>query len=120
MSSSTSARCKNCHFPLSPTHMGPCPKCGKFGKEVFVRIIEESIEVRDWIRTSVQWTAQRVYYKKYPKQHGIMIGLTILPAIVGRLLPLEFDLLLGIVGGLYIYFFGQWLGARKNQTDQPQ
>jgi len=112
MNGSAFSRCRNCNF-VFPSNIVPCPKCGKSGKDVFVHIIEESITVRDWITTQVKWASERVYYKKNPKQHGIMIGLSIVPSMGIYFLPSEFGLILGIVGGLYVYFFGQWLGSRK-------
>jgi capsular polysaccharide biosynthesis protein len=34
------ARCSHCGYPLSPTYVGPCPKCGKTGKSIAVHIVE--------------------------------------------------------------------------------
>ena len=45
------AKCSHCGYPLSPTHVGPCPNCGKTGKTVTDRIVE-SLNIQGTVGTS--------------------------------------------------------------------
>ena len=51
-SSSVTAQCLNCGYPLSPNHTGPCPNCGKTGKKVAVNI-NEAIAIRDEFKATI-------------------------------------------------------------------
>lgn len=51
-SSDVTAKCSHCGFPLSPSHVGPCPKCGKAGKSVFVNLVD-SIAISDRVSAIV-------------------------------------------------------------------
>jgi hypothetical protein len=51
-SSEVTAQCSHCGLPLSPTHIGPCPRCGKVGKTIKVSL-HERVRIREEIRASV-------------------------------------------------------------------
>ena len=53
------ATCKWCGTSLSPTHTGPCPKCGKEGKIIAVEI-KETIRLKD----SLNWERQREFFER--------------------------------------------------------
>jgi len=55
-SSDVTAECLNCGFPLSPTHSGPCPRCGKVGKRVAVRIVD-NLKISDMVTAAVNTSA---------------------------------------------------------------
>ena len=55
-SSDVTAECSNCGFPLSPTHSGPCPKCGKVGKRVTVRLVED-LKISDMVTAALNTSA---------------------------------------------------------------
>jgi hypothetical protein len=67
--------CKNCKTELEPSHVGPCPKCGKTGKNCIVTISETIV-----VKSSVSAT-------HIPKPSGnsltILVGLiTMITALV--------------------------------------
>lgn len=40
LSAEQTAKCSHCGYPFSPTHVGPCPNCGKTGKTIAVSLAE--------------------------------------------------------------------------------
>jgi len=58
------AECSHCGYPLSPAHVGPCPKCGKTGMLVSVRIVDNlfiqdsvrKLHIQDSVNTSAAGT----------------------------------------------------------------
>ena len=84
--------CRHCGTELPPSHTGPCPKCGKSGKDCKVSAIVA-------IGLAVSYSAQKVhkYTKKHPWFFSISIVLTIISPILGYLLVGLVGLLIGII-----------------------
>jgi hypothetical protein len=51
MTSKVTAKCSHCGFPLSPSYIGPCPRCGKIGKTVMASLVE-SLNISDVVNAS--------------------------------------------------------------------
>ena len=95
--------CKWCGSPLSTTHTGPCPKCGKEGKKGTIDS-KEAIGFKD----SLKWESRREFNERNPK-----ISLLIIVITFGS--PLLGFFLYGLVGVIIGFFFGvlsYWLGPR--------
>ena len=86
--------CKWCGSPLSTTHIGPCPKCGKEGKNGTIEI-EETIGVKD----SLKWESRREFNEKNPKINLLIILITFGSPLLGFFLY-------GLVGVIIGFFFG--------------
>src|SRR5579859_3132389 len=56
------AKCKWCGTPLAPSYVGPCPKCGREGKNISAEF-NETISLSD----SFNWELKRQYFKRHPK-----------------------------------------------------
>ena len=88
------ATCKWCGTSLSPTHTGPCPKCGKEGK-----IIAVEINKTIGFKGSLNWERQREFFEKNPKIMWLTIAITFGSSILGSILS-------GLVGFVTGFFLG--------------
>jgi len=84
--------CQHCHKELPPSHTGPCPHCGKTGKDCKVTL---------WttIGLVASISAQKVhkYKKRHPRFIVISAVLTVVALILGYLLGNFVGLLIGII-----------------------
>jgi hypothetical protein len=90
---------------LPKNHTGPCPKCGKVGREISVVLID-TIKVTD----SVRWQTRREYYQKNPKVLAVVIGITVVSPFLGFV----FAGWLGVVVGLVLGGIAYWIGPRAS------
>ena len=88
------ATCKWCGTSLSPTHTGPCPKCGKEGKIIAVEI-KETIRLKD----SLNWERQREFFERNPKIKWLIIAIIFGSPLLGLILS-------GLVGFVTGFFLG--------------
>ena len=99
MSSSTSAKCRNCKKPIPPDLTGPCPHCGKSaGKDVVVGI-SEHIDIHDTV--SVTTETRREQFQKKPYKIYFAVALLIAGVVVAFIdhdLSLPLGIILGING----------------------
>lgn len=95
------ATCKYCGTYLSLSHTGPCPKCGKEGKN-FVVEINDTVHLRD----SQNLETRREYFEKNPKIKWVIIAITLCSSLLG----LIFSVVTGIVIGLLLGILSYWLG----------
>ena len=95
------ATCKWCGTSLSPTHTGPCPKCGKEGKIIAVEI-NKTIEFKG----SLNWERQREFFEKNPKIKWLIIAITLGYPILGSILSGLVGLITGLFLGLLSYLLG--------------
>lgn len=82
--------CEWCGASLSPTHTGPCPKCGKKEKKM-VLVSNETIQPKE----SVSRT--REFYKKNKKILGLVIVITVASLSIGWFLSGLLGLGIGII-----------------------
>ena len=95
------ATCKWCGSSLSPTHTGPCPKCGKEGKKSTVKI-----KGTIGFKGSLNWESRREFCEANPKIKWLIIAITFGSPLLGFVL----SGLVGFVIGLFFGFFSYWLG----------
>ncbi len=95
------ATCKWCGSSLSPTHTGPCPKCGKEGKNSTVKT-KGTIGFKGLLN----WESHREFYETNPKIKWLFIAITFGPPLLGFILYG----LAGVVIGLSFGFLSYWLG----------
>ena len=93
--------CKWCGSSLEPTHTGPCPKCGKEGKNSTVKI-KETIGFKGLLN----WESRREFCETNPKIKWLIIAIAFVSPLLGFIL----SGLVGVVIGLFFGFLSYWLG----------
>lgn len=96
-----STTCAHCGESISPQHTGPCPSCGKEGKNISVNI-KESIQVR----FSLKWETRKEYYQKHKGAAGAVISITVLSPLVGLFLAGPVGVFIGLALGGVSYYLG--------------
>jgi len=102
-SNQASARCKHCGTTLDVDHKGPCPSCGKLGKEIVVAA-RSAIGISEAHRVS--WVKTREYIEKRP----IFVGFWITLAVVQLFLGLVLAVWGSVVAGLIFTVIGGFVG----------
>lgn len=97
------ATCKTCKSALNPQHLGPCPHCGRTGKDVKVNV-NETICISDRVEAILKGTRIRKNYKML----GIILGGSVLITSVGHVV----DHPLLIVGGYCSIFLSLIYGYK--------
>ena len=97
------ATCKWCGASLEATHIGPCPKCGKKGKNVEVGLTS-SVK----ITSSTNWKSSREFFKTNKRVRNIIITITIISPILGLFFSKIIGLLLGLAFGILTYTLGHY------------
>src|SRR5919106_4568931 len=91
----TGAWCTHCQHPLSPSHQGACPNCGKTGKTVAVGIAEELN-----IASSLSWEKRHEFLEKRPVLNAVLwivgVGAPVLGFLIGAIPGLVLGLVVGI------------------------
>ena len=99
--------CQHCGAELPPDHKGPCPKCGKLGKDF-------EATLRTTIGLAASLSAQKVhkYTKRHPRFIAVSIVLTVVALILGYLLGNFAGLLIGII----VAILNWWLTPHALRT----
>jgi hypothetical protein len=99
--------CRHCKAELPPDHTGPCPKCGKSGKDCKATVTLS-------IGLVVSVSAQKIhkYKKKHPRFIAISIAVTIISLVVGYL----FGGLVGLLIGIIVAVLNWWLTPHAMET----
>jgi hypothetical protein len=92
--------CRNCDIELPPSHTGPCPRCGKRGKDC-----KATATVSIGLAVSVSAQKIHKYKKKHPRFIAISIAVTITSLVVGYL----FGGLIGLLIGIIVAGLNWWL-----------
>jgi len=93
---STTAQCQHCGMELEPTHIDPCPNCGKQGKNVQV-VLNEIVHLSD----EVLVTKTHEFYAKNFKITVLLILMFVVSPILGLFFGGTTGLVLGVIlGGL--------------------
>lgn len=98
---STRTYCEWCEEPLSPSHTGPCPKCGKTGKKCEVSASEIVT-----LRSSYSLEVRREFFDENPRIKWLINILGLGSTFMGYFLQRE----IGIFFGLFIWFILWLLG----------
>ncbi|RLI01199.1 hypothetical protein DRO38_05440 [Candidatus Bathyarchaeota archaeon] len=91
--------CTHCGTPLSKDHAGPCPSCGKEGREI-IAIINEVITISD----SMRWQTRREFYEKNPKILIAVILITVISSFLGLFLGGPVGVVIGLALGTITFF----------------
>lgn len=91
--------CTHCGTPLSKDHAGPCPSCGKEGREI-IAIINEVITISD----SMRWQTRREFYEKNPKILIAVILITVISPFLGLFLGGPVGVVIGLALGTITFF----------------
>ena len=97
------AVCKWCGTPLPPNHSGPCPKCGKEGKMVFLTL-KESVTLKE----SLKWKAQKEFFEENPKIKWILTMITLASPLIGLVLSGVAGIIVGIGLGILSLLLGPY------------
>jgi predicted RNA-binding Zn-ribbon protein involved in translation (DUF1610 family) len=95
------AHCAHCGAELSPSHVGPCPSCGKEGKNINVSI-KETIK----ITSSLHWETRREYYQKHKGATAAVIAITVISPFIGLALVGPLGIIVGLALGSIAYYLG--------------
>jgi len=86
--------CKWCGASLSAGHTGPCPKCGKEGKKIAVRL--EAVAIG---KASLHWESRREFLEENPKIKWLLVVIDLISLVVPPLFGWYFSGLPGIIVG---------------------
>ena len=100
-------RCAHCHESLSRNHTGPCPKCGKEGREISV-VATDTIELSD----STRWQTRREYYHKNPKVLAVVIGITFASPLLGLVVAGWVGVVIGLALSGVAIWIGPWASTK--------
>jgi len=108
-----SAFCKWCGESLSSDHTGPCPKCGREGKTVHVKI-RDSLGIRD----SLFWERRREFFEENPKIKILLLGITFGSPIIGLICSGILGLIVGFVFSLVSYLLGPYAVIKVREIER--
>jgi hypothetical protein len=97
----TKTSCKNCGAELPNDHSGPCPKCGKTGRNIKAEFFEK-ITIKD----SLSWEHRREFIKKNPIIILICIIITFGAPVLGFFLSGLVGVIIGIILGFGVSILG--------------
>jgi len=98
--------CRHCKAELPPDHKGPCPECGKLGKDCKV-----TAKVAIGLAVSAYYEQWREHAKNHPLLIVISFVLTLASPIVGYLLVGWIGILIGVI----ISILAWWLGLNARE-----
>jgi hypothetical protein len=107
------AICKYCGTYLSLSHTGPCPKCGKEGKNI-VAEINDTVHLRD----SQNLETRREFFEKNPKIKWIIITITLFSSLLGLILSVVTGIVIGLLLGILSYWLGPLAVTKVRETKQ--
>jgi hypothetical protein len=109
----TNATCKWCGTSLSPTHLGPCPKCGKVGKNV-VATAEDSFTLVAYAK----WIKIREFYKVNTKIKWIVIIITIVSLFTGFVFEGILGIFISIAINIILYILGPYVTIKIREVER--
>jgi hypothetical protein len=109
----TSSNCKWCGVALDATHIGPCPSCGKEGKDVKVHL---STVVT--AKSSLSWEKRREYFESNKRIRNILINLTIISPFIGLVLKGLIGLFVGFAVSILLFFLGPYALMKVREIER--
>lgn len=103
--------CKWCGTSLLPSHIGPCPKCGKEGKNIVVEI-DETVRLKD----SLNLERRREFFEENPKIKWFIIAITLCSSLLGLVFSGLVGLVIGLFLGILSYRFGPLAVTKVRET----
>lgn len=105
MKTTSRTTCKWCSEPLSHDHTGPCPKCGKTGKNVTVKLRPANLQFTGNIVRTITERRQEII-KENPKIKWITILVSITSIFLGGIFPPPFNIIIGLAAFFITYSLG--------------
>jgi len=113
MSKKPKVTCKWCGATLSPTHTGPCPKCGKVGKKISLTLTE-TLTFKD----SLNWESRREFFEGNPKIKWLIIAITIGSPFLGLVIVGLLGVVIGLVLGIVSYLLGPYAVTKVREIER--
>jgi len=107
MTSRLTAKCKHCQKDLPADHKGPCPYCGKVGKNIIATITEH-------VSITTSLSAQKV--KRYTQKHSVFTAISIALTIVALVMGYLIADLVGLLIGIIVAIVNWWLTPYAIET----
>ena len=99
MTTNSETTCRWCNEPLADDHTGPCPKCGKVGRNVTVKLQPGFIKLTgNKVRTITE--RRQEILKENHKIKWITNGISIASIFLGGLFPPPFSIIIGLLAFL--------------------
>ena len=95
--------CKWCGTPLPLNYSGPCPKCGKEGKIVFLTLKESAP-----LKYSLNCKVQKEFFEKNSFILCILITITLASSLIGFILSGVIGIIIGIGLGILSLLLGPY------------
>jgi hypothetical protein len=102
-------KCKWCSLELSPVHNGPCPRCGKIGKIVFL----EGVAALETSTSKVNLQLIREYYEQNKKIKWLIIILNIIQLSIGLWVGGILGAIIGIIISIILYLLIPFIKIRE-------
>jgi len=107
------ATCRWCGASLSPSHIGPCPKCGKEGKKL-VSKMEETMKIKD----AFSWERRREFFEVNRKIKWLIIAITIGSPLVGFIVSGLVGFIIGLILSFISYLLGPFAVTKVREIER--
>jgi len=108
MTSASKTTCRWCDEPLSPDHTGPCPKCGKTGKNITIALRPAKLNIIGHKVTTIT-ERRREIIEKNPKIKWINIIVSMASLFLGGIFPPPFNIIIGLAAFFITYSLGPFV-----------
>ncbi len=108
MAPTSKTTCKWCSEPLSLDHTGPCPKCGKTGKNITVAPGTAKLNIIGHKVTTITERRQEII-KENPKIKWVTILISIASIFLGGIFPPPFNIIIGLAAFFITYSLGPFV-----------
>ena len=95
------ARCLQCSAELSDSHVGPCPKCGRVGKDISFSL-HNGVGVEDYL----VWQSTKAYFRRHSVLLACVIFITFGAPFIGLFLAGIAGVLVGLLFSAISFLLG--------------
>jgi len=115
MNENTKARaeCRYCNTPLPVDHKGPCPNCGKIGKNISVEL-HETISVTE----SLSWEKRKEFWEKNSKMMVLIWSITLISPILGWFITGAIGIIIGLILGIAVNLLGPYAVTKVREIER--
>jgi hypothetical protein len=107
------ANCKWCGAVLESTHVGPCPKCGKEGKDV--KVLLHTVVTA---KSSLSWEKRREYFESNKLNRNILIILTVISPFIGLVVKGLIGFFIGFAVSILLFFLGPYALMKVREIER--
>ena len=108
MTTTSRTTCKWCSEPLSADHTGPCPRCGKTGKNITMALRPAKLNITGHeVKTIIERRQEII--KENPKIKWITILVSIASIFLGGIFPPPFNIIIGLAAFFITYSLGPFV-----------